>query len=357
MAAIRIDDKAFADSRFTLLAKLLGYAEPDFAIIKVARIWQLQTETFTPENPTYVVSTSIVTAMLGPSVPESLVLAKLATEQPGGLYIHGTRGRIEWLHASRARAVKAGKASGESRRAKMNTCSTDVEHMFNTSSTYVEHSPNIRRTRGEQEANIEPTKSNPLSLSLSLSLSDSQKEEGETPFAACAAPSNPADAAEGSGGPQNPTAPAQAPSRSRKAVGTAASGLLLPLPGPGSPQEKTAATAQPIASGEVSQKRTGPARKAPLPADWVPGPELCAMAAGLGVDPQRAADSMRDWAAANAERKADWDATFRNWVRRDQQFKRAPVLPQPRVTRPYELPPPGQATPPSPPKKREPIPF
>lgn len=183
------------------------------------------------------------------------------------------------------------------------------------------------------------------------------KNLGEAPSAACAAPSNPADAADGSGGPQNPTAPAQAPSRSRKAAGTAAVGLLLPLPGPDNPQEKTAATAQPVASGEVSQKRTGPARKAPLPADWTPSPELCAMATGLGVDPQRAADSMRDWAAANAERKADWDATFRNWVRRDQQFKRAPVLPQPRVTRPYELPPPGQATPPSPPKKREPIPF
>jgi hypothetical protein len=33
----------------------------------------------------------------------------------------------------------------------------------------------------------------------------------------------------------------------------------------------------------------------------------------------RAADRMVDWAKAGGNRKVDWDATFRNWLRRDAE--------------------------------------
>lgn len=70
-------------------------------------------------------------------------------------------------------------------------------------------------------------------------------------------------------------------------------------------------------------KRERPrAVKAALPPDWKPKPDLVALGKSLGVDPERSADAMRDWADANAERKADWDAAFRSWLRRDAEKKR-----------------------------------
>jgi hypothetical protein len=41
-----------------------------------------------------------------------------------------------------------------------------------------------------------------------------------------------------------------------------------------------------------------------------------ARAKSRGVDLREELRSMRDWAKGNAERKADWDATWRNWIRR-----------------------------------------
>jgi hypothetical protein len=59
-----------------------------------------------------------------------------------------------------------------------------------------------------------------------------------------------------------------------------------------------------------------------LPADWEPGPEGMAFAAGLGLANGRAAtelDRFRDfWTAKSGKdaTKADWLATWRNWVRK-----------------------------------------
>ena len=36
-----------------------------------------------------------------------------------------------------------------------------------------------------------------------------------------------------------------------------------------------------------------------------------------------AADKMRDWAASEGALKANWDATFRNWLRRDADRQRS----------------------------------
>jgi uncharacterized protein YdaU (DUF1376 family) len=61
-----------------------------------------------------------------------------------------------------------------------------------------------------------------------------------------------------------------------------------------------------------SKKEDAPAKRrvlSPLADDWKPDWELTAAQEGELV-------KMRDWAKANATRKADWLATFRNWLRR-----------------------------------------
>lgn len=71
---------------------------------------------------------------------------------------------------------------------------------------------------------------------------------------------------------------------------------------------------------ETPQRAAKPARprqvKHALPPDWTPNLELVAEAKALGIDPLDQANRMRDWARAEGAKKCDWDATFRNWIRR-----------------------------------------
>jgi hypothetical protein len=59
--------------------------------------------------------------------------------------------------------------------------------------------------------------------------------------------------------------------------------------------------------------------KTPCPADWQPRPDDRAYAHALGVDPERLRDTMVDWSAEDPtrNRKTSWDATYRNWARRE----------------------------------------
>jgi hypothetical protein len=71
-------------------------------------------------------------------------------------------------------------------------------------------------------------------------------------------------------------------------------------------------------TGGRSQSRPG--RPARLPEDWQASPALLAYAADHGFsEPEAAgiAEDMRNWAQANGTTKADWDATYRGFVRRD----------------------------------------
>ena len=54
-----------------------------------------------------------------------------------------------------------------------------------------------------------------------------------------------------------------------------------------------------------------------LPPTWEPTAEHHALASSLQLACTEAATAMRDWAKAENARKADWDATFRNWLRRE----------------------------------------
>lgn len=68
------------------------------------------------------------------------------------------------------------------------------------------------------------------------------------------------------------------------------------------------------------QRAAKPARarqvKHALPTDWQPTIDLIAEAHALGIDPADQANRMRDWAAAEGAKKQDWNAAFRNWIRR-----------------------------------------
>lgn len=65
------------------------------------------------------------------------------------------------------------------------------------------------------------------------------------------------------------------------------------------------------------------------PTDWFPSEDLQAYARELGLSADtcmREAAAMRDWSASSGNKKLDWDATFRNWLRRKSE--QAPRRPQ-----------------------------
>jgi len=66
-----------------------------------------------------------------------------------------------------------------------------------------------------------------------------------------------------------------------------------------------------------------------LPSDWWPSPDACQFAGGLGLDAGAVGAKFRDyWIAQPGAkgRKLDWDATFRNWCRREAE-NRKPAQP------------------------------
>lgn len=115
-APVRIEARAWTDIRFAKLARYLGLTDPDFALIKVARLWSWQTEHYTQDSPTYCVSQDDIEAVLGDGGAAALVRAGLATETPEGYRIHGTEGQIEWCDDLTSKRQRAGKARAESAR-------------------------------------------------------------------------------------------------------------------------------------------------------------------------------------------------------------------------------------------------
>lgn len=60
-----------------------------------------------------------------------------------------------------------------------------------------------------------------------------------------------------------------------------------------------------------------------MPEDWVPGRDHIDLARELGLNLDAEAAEMRDWAKSNPKAfKADWDATFRNWLRKSAKDRR-----------------------------------
>ncbi len=113
-ANVTIRAKFHGDWRPKYLAQLLGIGEGDvrWALVE---LWSWQTESFTPEAPTYEVSRKELVGRFGPKGPEALVEAELALAVAGErYYIRGTRGDddgkgdIAWLSNKRVAGGKGG---------------------------------------------------------------------------------------------------------------------------------------------------------------------------------------------------------------------------------------------------------
>jgi uncharacterized phage protein (TIGR02220 family) len=109
-ASVRIEDEAFSDVRYDVLATLCLLADPDHARGKMAVLWRQCTA-----QGTYVLSESVVRAVLGANASCGLLESGLAEASDGGFRIKGTRGRIEWLRKLRKNAQKGGKAKAAKR--------------------------------------------------------------------------------------------------------------------------------------------------------------------------------------------------------------------------------------------------
>jgi hypothetical protein len=85
-----------------------------------------------------------------------------------------------------------------------------------------------------------------------------------------------------------------------------------------------------VLSVNESKPRAKPKRKAKisLPDGWEPTPDHEAIAIEQGVELKAQAELFRDHYTANGESKADWDATFRNWLRRAREFSRGRTSPK-----------------------------
>lgn len=106
-ASVRVEDDAFKDERFEVLARVAGLADADHARGKMLRVWRQ----CTAQN-THVLSEAIVCGVLGQNGAEALVQSELGERVEGGIRIRGTSGRIEWLEKLRKNGKKGGRAKG-----------------------------------------------------------------------------------------------------------------------------------------------------------------------------------------------------------------------------------------------------
>jgi hypothetical protein len=111
MAAVRIENDAWGDGRYALLAELCDLADRDFALVLCARVWSYCTDRCEEKLP----GAMIDAIAKHKGFADKMVTAELSDKPKSGLYrIRGTKGRIEWLQSRRV----AGKKGGEAKAAK-----------------------------------------------------------------------------------------------------------------------------------------------------------------------------------------------------------------------------------------------
>jgi hypothetical protein len=103
-ASVRIEDEAFSDRRYDLLARELGLPDADCARGKMAAIWRQCTQ-----QQVHVLDAEIVRVILGNNGVDALVKSRLGEVVSNGVRICGTRGRIEWLAKLRNNGRKGGR--------------------------------------------------------------------------------------------------------------------------------------------------------------------------------------------------------------------------------------------------------
>jgi hypothetical protein len=121
--SVRIEDEAFSDRRYDVLARILGLPDADCARGKMAAVWRQCTQ-----QQTHILSGEMVREILGENGPDALVLSTLGEIVDGGIRICGTRGRIEWLAKLRKNARKGGNARAAKRLPKRQPIGTSAHN-------------------------------------------------------------------------------------------------------------------------------------------------------------------------------------------------------------------------------------
>lgn len=113
MAAVRIENDAWIDGRYAMLAELCGLEDPRFALILCGSVWSQCTE----RCDEFMSGAMIDAIAKRKGFAEAMAASELADkprEEDGKYRVRGTRGRIEWLQSRRG----AGKKGGEAKAAK-----------------------------------------------------------------------------------------------------------------------------------------------------------------------------------------------------------------------------------------------
>ena len=85
----------------------------------------------------------------------------------------------------------------------------------------------------------------------------------------------------------------------------------VPSPFPSSKATENKETKNKDPKGVITQKKTI------CPPDWIPTGKDFNKCRAEGLSPDDITETMRDWSVSKSERRVDWDATFRGFVRRD----------------------------------------
>lgn len=97
-----------------------------------------------------------------------------------------------------------------------------------------------------------------------------------------------------------------------------------PTPAPAGSRERDAPS-EPAPAAKAAPKPRKPRTVTTLlPEDFAPNAEHATIAKERGLDLGEVFAKFRDWCAANGSRKADWNATLRNWLRAERPRHGAP---------------------------------
>lgn len=104
-APVRVEDRVWSDPRVELLGALLGVPQEfaiEVAVSRLVKLWG-----FCTDRGAHVLPERLVTTILRSEAgADALIDADLGERTDGGIYVRGTRGRIEWLEKKRAAARK-----------------------------------------------------------------------------------------------------------------------------------------------------------------------------------------------------------------------------------------------------------
>ena len=178
MANVRIESDAFSDTRIETLGMIADYNRFE-ALGRLAHLWRTCTIL-----EAYILTDSRIKTCLGDKGPEALIESELGERVEAGIYIKGTKGRIEWIQKLRANASAGGKATKVRRLAKHLAPQTLHQSSSNGAASGAASGAPMVQHLGCQTSSNTPPKPRPSSSSSSSSL---PSEEAVSPPSALAA--------------------------------------------------------------------------------------------------------------------------------------------------------------------------